>query len=197
MSPEGIDACLAGLAEKSDDCSTFLKLKEACKPDLKGDGVCAAAAMDGEAMPCLLQRVKPEQLSEACAAALPSNELKGLAKFWADGKRALNINEISELNKDDKDTYERWQKRKKGKKTEKDRERDYAVKKAKRERVESLIATAVTEASPSSAAEAIKVAEAEAKKALDEDMTGTLKPFSKTELESIAKAAYKKLKSEL
>ena len=80
---------------------------------------------------------------------------------------------------------------------EKDRERDYAVKKAKRERVESLIATAVTEASPSSAAEAIKVAEAEAKKALDEDMTGTLKPFSKTELESIAKAAYKKLKSEL
>merc|ERR1711934_371643 len=170
---------------------------EACKPDLADGAVCGAAAMDGEAMPCLVQRTKPEDLTEACAAALPSSELKGLAKFWKDGKRQLNINEISELNKDDKDTYNRWQKRKKGKKTDKDRERDYAVKAAKRERVISLIEAAVQEAKPAKIADAIEVAEAAAKTALKEDMTGTLKPFTKPELHGIAKKAMSKLKSEL
>ena len=28
----------------------------------------------------------------------------GLAKFWKDGKRLLDINEIADLNADDKDT---------------------------------------------------------------------------------------------
>merc|ERR1719238_513898 len=107
-------------------------------------------------MPCLVQRTKPEDLSEACAAALPSTELKGLAKYWADGKRQLNINEITELNAEDKDVYNRWQKRKKGKKTDKDRERDYAVKQAKKERTISLIEAAVTQAAPATVAEALE-----------------------------------------
>jgi len=46
-------------------------------------------------------------------------------------------------------------------------------------------------------AEALKLAQAEEKKALSEDMTGTLKAFSKAELEKIAKKAFKKYKSEL
>jgi len=196
LSPEGIDACVAAVADKSADCSKYLELVQACKADISGDGVCAAAAGDGEAMPCILQRTKPEALSAACQAALPKSELKGLAKFWADGKRQLNINEIADLNTDDKDTYNRWQKKKKGKKTDKDRERDYAVKAAKRERTIELIGTAVKEAVSADAepsmAKAIEVATKQAKVLLDEDMTGTLKPFTKTELEGIARDAYKK-----
>merc|ERR1719453_1092369 len=122
-------------------------------------------------MPCLLQRTKPEALSEACQVALPTSELKGLAKFWKDGKRQLNINEIADLNAEDKDTYNRWQKRKKGKKTDKDKERDYAVKAAKRERVNDLVKAAVATDSEPSVAKAIEVAKKEAAKALNEDMT--------------------------
>jgi hypothetical protein len=134
LSPQGIQACLVGLADKSESCATYLKLMGVCTVELSDGGVCHAAKMDGEAMPCLVQRTKPEDLSEVCRDALPKSNLKGLAKFWADGKRPLNINEIADLNADDKDTYERWQKKKKGKKTDKAKERDYAVKAAKRER---------------------------------------------------------------
>ena len=80
-------------------------------------------------------------------------------------------------------------------KSDKDKEREYAVKAAKRERVIELIKAAVSEAV--SAAEepsvkvAIEAASAEAKKALAEDMTGTHKPFGKEELENLARDAYK------
>lgn len=197
LSQEGINKCLEGLSEKSARCTTFLSMMKACKADMADGGVCGAAAMDGEAMPCLIQRTKPEDLSEACRAALPVEELKGLAKFWADGKRALTINEIADLNADDKDTYTRWQKKKKGKKTEKDREREYAVKNAKKERVESLMAAAVAAAKPATVAEAVKIAEAEAKKAVDEDMTGSFKGFTKAQIHGIAKKAYDAIKQEL
>jgi len=197
LSPEGINACLEGLSEKSELCTTYLQMMKACKPDMAEGAVCGDAAMNGEAMPCLVQRTKPEDLSEACRATLKVDELQGLAKYWADGKRALNINEIADLNVDDKDTYNRWMKKKKGKKTDKDRERDYAVKAAKRERVESLIAVAVKEGRPSTVAEAVKIAEAEAQKAIDEDMTGTLKAFTKPQIHGLAKKAFNALKSEL
>ena len=196
MSSEGIDACLAALTDRSQRCTDYLKMLEACKADISGDGVCASAHGDGETMPCLLQRTKPEALSESCRATLPKDDAKGLAKFWADGKRQLNINEIADLNADDKDTYNRWKakKAKKGK-TDKDKERDYAVKAAKRERVIDLISSAVKEAvaaaSEPDVKMAIEVAKAEAQKALDEDMTGTLKAFGKTELENMARDAYK------
>ena len=167
LSPEGIQKCLASLTDKSSDCTTYLALMEACAKDLSNGAVCGAAMADGEAMPCLLQRVKPSDLSSQCAAALPTTELKGLAKFWADGKRALNINEITDLSAEDKDVYDRWQKRKKGKKTDKDRERDYAVKQAKRERVETLIAQAVRDANPASADAALEIARKESKKLLE------------------------------
>ena len=196
MSPEGIDACLNGLADRSQSCTDFLALLAGCKADISGDGVCAAAHGNGETMPCLLQRTQPEALSEECRAALPKNTKKGLALYWADGKRQLHINEISELNKDDKETYNSWMSKKKKKgKSDKDKEREYAVKAAKRERVIELIKAAVSEAV--SAAEepsvkvAIEAASAEAKKALAEDMTGTLKPFGKEELENLARDAYK------
>ena len=187
MSPQGIQSCLKELTDKSDRCVSYLLLMDSCKSDISNGGACHSAHMDGETMPCLIQRMKPSDLSEACAAALPKDEVKGLAKFWADGKRALNINEIADLNADDKDTYNRWQKRKKGKKTDKDKEREYAVKAAKRERVISLVTQAIKDAKPTSSADALEIATAEAKKAVDEDMTGTLKPFSKGELTGIAK----------
>jgi len=197
MSPDGITSCLSGLGEKSSDCTTYLAMMAGCAADLKPDAICGPAKMDGEAMPCLLQRTKPEDLSEACRATLPSMELKGLAKFWADGKRQLNINEISDLNAEDKDVYNRWQKRKKGKKTDKDRERDYAVKAAKKERTQSLIITAIKEAKPSSNKEALAIAEATEKTLLAEDMTGTLKPLTKPQLDGLAKKAMQALKEEL
>ena len=152
--------------------------------------------MDGEAIPCLVQRTAPEKLGEACRATLPQDDLKGLAKFWKDGKRALNIDEIADLNADDKDTYNRWMKKKKGKRTDSQKERDYAVKVAKKERVVSLITAAVKEAKPASVADAIEIAGKEAKKAMDEDMTGTLKAFTKAQLETIARDAYKAFKQE-
>jgi enolase len=124
-----------------------------------------------------------------------ASQLKGLAKFWADGKRPLTINEIADLSNDDKDIYNRWQKRKKGKKTEKDRERDYAVKAAKKERTMELIKTAVKEAVAAAAeptvAAAIDVAKAKEKELLAEDMTGTLKPLGTYALENLARDAYK------
>ena len=114
----------------------------------------------------------------------------------ADGKRQLNINEIADLNADDKDTYNRWQKKKKGKKTDKDRERDYAVKAAKRERVQSLMHAAVLEGKPSSVAEAIELAKAQMDKSIAEDLTGTFKAFTKPQLETYARDAYKAYKQQ-
>lgn len=55
----------------------------------------------------------------------------------------------------------------------------------------------MVDAKPSSLEEATKVAKAEAAKALDEDMTKTLKPFTKAEIAKLAKAAFTSLKSEL
>lgn len=196
LSPEGINKCLAALDSKSDRCTSLLALTEACTAELSDGGVCFAAKMDGEAMPCLVQRTAPESLSEACRNALPVDDLKGLAKMWKEGKRQLTINEIADLNADDKDTYNRWQKKKKGKKSDSQKERDYAVKVAKKERVQSLMTTAVKEGKPSSVAEAIEIASKEMKKAVDEDMTGTFKAFTKVQLETIARDAYKATKKE-
>ena len=85
---------------------------EGCAADISSGGACNGAHRDGEAVPCLMQRVAPDQLTEACRAALPKDEAKGLAKFWADGKRHLLIDEIMDLSADEKDTYERWKKKK-------------------------------------------------------------------------------------
>ena len=68
---------------------------------------------------------------------------------------------------------------------------------AKRDRVRNLISAAVVAAKPATVKEAVSVAEAEASKAMEEDMTGTLTAFSKAELEKLAKAAFKEAKSEL
>jgi hypothetical protein len=205
MSPEGIDACLARLGDqKSSRCVAYGALMEACAADVAREGVCGTAHGDGEGVACLLERVKPDQLTEACAAALPKDELKGIAKFWKDGKRPLTIDEISELNKDDKDTYTRWQKKKKGKKSEKDKDRDYAVRKAKRERVTELIGAAAREharehllaTKSADLIDCVREAKKKAEEALAEDMTGTLKPFAKSELTDICKAAIKQAKAE-
>eukprot|EP00325_Prymnesiales_sp_UTEX-LB-985_P028904 CAMPEP_0174729228 /NCGR_PEP_ID=MMETSP1094-20130205/53310_1 /TAXON_ID=156173 /ORGANISM="Chrysochromulina brevifilum, Strain UTEX LB 985" /LENGTH=233 /DNA_ID=CAMNT_0015931303 /DNA_START=46 /DNA_END=747 /DNA_ORIENTATION=+ len=196
MSPEGINACLVGLTERSQPCSDYLGLLEACAADISGDGVCASSHAEGDTIPCLMERTKPEALSKSCQEKLPKNELTGLAKFWADGKRPLKIGEIVELTMDEKSTYERWEKKKKSKKSEKDRERDYAVKGAKLERAISLI-TAAGKKAALAGEDVQAVVKAEASKAVDEDMTGTLKPFTKKQLDKIVKDAKAAAKSEL
>jgi len=198
LSPEGIKKCLETLEGRSDRCTNYLALMEGCKSDIGSGGVCESAARDGEAVPCLVQRVKPEQLSETCAAALPKDDRKGLAKFWADGKRVLTINEIADLNADDKDTYNRWKKRKGGAKNDKGKEREYAIKTQKKEMAVKQVTTAVVERLAEgelTMERASKLASREAKTAVDEDMTGTLKAFSKGELAGIAKAALKEAKA--
>ena len=201
MSPEGIGACLKAKGDGlSARCATFLKVEQLCAADLAAGGVCGAAAADGEAMPCLMERTKPEALSEGCRDALPKEELAGLAKFWKDGKRDLVINEIAELNAEDKDTYTRWHKRKHKKgKSEKDKEREYAVKQAKIERVAALLEEGATAALGAMDAptleDAKKVVAEQMKTALKEDLTGTLKPFAAKALDGIAKTALKAAKA--
>ena len=152
---------------------------------------------DGEEMLCLIVRTKPSELSAQCQKALPKKEeVKGLKKFWANGKRELTSEEKAELNEEDQDIYSGWHTRKfKGKKTEKSRERDYAVKVAKKERATKLVTEAVAarlaELSKPMEADALGIVEEEMKKAIEEDLTKTLKPFSKSEKKKIAKEALK------
>ena len=84
------------------------------------------------------------------------------------------------------DIYKGWHTRKfKGKKNEKSRERDYAVKVAKKERATKLVTEAVANAVKSQGLtdkddktaeeSALQVVEDEMKKALKEDLTKTLK----------------------
>ena len=56
-------------------------------------------------MACLLQRNKPDALSEACQAALPAQEeATGLKDtFWKDGKRFLEEDEVDKLDTEDTD----------------------------------------------------------------------------------------------
>ena len=210
LSPEGIAACLKALPSRSDACSAYLELMEGCAADLKRDGVCGDAAANGEAVPCLVQRTKPEDLSAACQAALPPvEEATGLAKYWADGKRELDEDEEGELSEDDADTYKRWLKKRKGPKSDKQKERDFAVRKQKKDAAMKAITAAATEAAAAALAageeKLLPAATAAAKEAMQtaiaEDMTGQLKPFTKTQLSTIAKdavkAAKKKAKSEL
>lgn len=201
MSPSGISACLKAKGDGlSARCTSYLKVSELCAADLAPGAVCGAAAADGESMPCLMERTKPDALSAGCRDALPTEELKGLAKFWKDGKRDLVINEIADLSSDDKDTYTRWHKRKHKKgKSAKDVERDYAVKQAKIERVTKLLeegaVAALTAMDAPSMEEAKKVVADQMKTALKEDLTGTLKPFAAKALDAIAKAALKQAES--
>ena len=147
MSPQGIDKCLRGLPSRSASCEEYLKIVKECAEDLDS-GPCNRARDDGEEMLCLIVRTKPAELSTSCQAALPKKEeVKGLKKFWADGKRELTPAEEGELNEEDKDIYTGWHTRKfKGKKTDKSRERDYAIKVAKKERATKLVTDAVAAA---------------------------------------------------
>ena len=63
---------------------------------------------------CLLQRNKPDALSDACQAALPAQEeATGLKEtFWKDGKRFLEDDELDKLGTEDTEMYERWVARK-------------------------------------------------------------------------------------
>eukprot|EP00908_Phaeocystis_cordata_P015619 Transcript_2678.p1 GENE.Transcript_2678~~Transcript_2678.p1 ORF type:complete len:208 (-),score=109.04 Transcript_2678:69-692(-) len=54
----------------------------------------------------------------------------------------LEEGEIDELNEDDADTYQRWLKKKKGPKSEKMRERDFAVKKQKKDAAQKAMEAA-------------------------------------------------------
>merc|ERR1711935_216806 len=166
------------------DCDDYLKLVDACASELKKGAICGAAMDDGEAMPCLILRNKPEDLSADCAAALPKQkEVTGLKKFWAEGKRVLEKSEEKALDEEELDDYKFWLKRKM-KKTGRSQERDMAIKLAKRDKVLQM----VTEAATVAAVEVVKAAYATA---MEQDLTKTLVQLSKSEFEKIAKAAIK------
>eukprot|EP00656_Telonema_subtile_P017844 TRINITY_DN19623_c0_g1_i1.p1 TRINITY_DN19623_c0_g1~~TRINITY_DN19623_c0_g1_i1.p1 ORF type:complete len:183 (+),score=54.41 TRINITY_DN19623_c0_g1_i1:140-688(+) len=134
LMPAGIDRCLKALPTRSADCDAYLSVVAACEAELSRGGVCGTAMDDGEAMPCLILRTKPEDLSASCAGGLPKKkEATGLPLFWADGKRLLSKEEKSSLDAEELDDYQSWYKRKM-KKTERSQERDMAVKLAKENR---------------------------------------------------------------
>lgn len=206
MSAEGIDACLTALgpAGRSESCSAYLRVVAECAPDLEGDGICATAHMNGETMPCLMQRVKPAQLSAACQDALPKKVLSDSLQdtFWKDGKRLLTDAEAKQLKGDDVETYERWAARKSGKKTAKDRDRAYAVKAQKKSQASAVItvqaqaAAAAALAAGEDAEDAAREAALDAaQKEIDSDLTGTLKAFSKSEIKEIVTNAVAKAKA--
>lgn len=88
MSSEGVEACLLALGEagRSDLCNQYRTLLAGCKKDTERGGVCEEEARNGEAVPCLVQRTAPAQLSAGCQAALPLKaEAKGLGLYWARG----------------------------------------------------------------------------------------------------------------
>jgi len=208
LSSEGIANCLKALDSslRSAGCSTYLAMMDSCETELAYGGVCNDAHMNGEAVPCLIQRVSPDQLSASCQAALPEKEeAKGLhKKFWADGKRMLEASELAELNADDKDTYQRWLKKKNKPKSGKDKEREYAVKTQKMEKAKKAISDAAEAAALKAIASGLKKSELTmevqvavreaAQEAVAEDMTGTLKPFSTKEIAEMAKDAIKAAK---
>ena len=74
-SAESLGACLKENAvDLTSDCTTWLALQEACATDLD-TGACAGYAWNGmDAGPCLTDWKRPDELSEACQAALPAKE---------------------------------------------------------------------------------------------------------------------------
>eukprot|EP00316_Scyphosphaera_apsteinii_P009906 CAMPEP_0119307748 /NCGR_PEP_ID=MMETSP1333-20130426/8148_1 /TAXON_ID=418940 /ORGANISM="Scyphosphaera apsteinii, Strain RCC1455" /LENGTH=254 /DNA_ID=CAMNT_0007311351 /DNA_START=32 /DNA_END=796 /DNA_ORIENTATION=+ len=210
LSQEAIQTCLRALDSevRSQPCSEYIRLLDGCSAELEFGGVCYEASMNGEAIPCLVQRTAPDLLSEGCQASLPAKEaVVGLKKFWADGKRVLDDEELAELDADDKDTYKRWLKKKKGPKSGKEKERNYAVKTQKKaqaiKRIEAAAEAAAKAALQAgdgdvvvqhSASAAVKE---EMDRCIKEDMTNTLSKLSKKEIADIAKASVKKAKASL
>jgi len=152
MSAEGIDACLEGLTSgttRSAPCDALLALKKGCHADITGSGVCAADHAQGDTVPCLLQRTKPELLSEACRAVLPVEEQgTGIRDtFWKAGKRVLEDDEVDQLSEEDEETYTRWLKRKKKSKgSAKNNDRAYAVQKMRRDKAGNKIVKEIHDA---------------------------------------------------
>merc|ERR1712037_1051977 len=102
---------------------------------------------------------------------------------------------------------QRWMKKKKAPKNAKGKERDYAVKTQKIDRAKKAINEAADRAAADALADAslsksevmmqVQVAvREEAAKAVAEDMTGTLKPFTTKEVAEMAKEAISKVKKE-
>jgi len=115
--------------------------------------------------------------------------------------------QVGELVGDELDTYLRWIKRKKGKKTDRGKERDYAVRTAKKAAASKQIvakaeeaARAAKQAGEGAKAQqeaAMKAAEAAAADAVATDMTKTLKPFTRSNIKAFAAQAVKQVKDEL
>lgn len=120
-------------------------------------------------------------------------------KFWAEGKRVLEDDEIASLNDEDREDYKRWLKRKKAPKSGKEKERAYAVRSQKTAQATKRITEAAIAAARESLAAgdskhmakvvASNAAREEAAKAVAEDMTGTLKKFTDAAIKKITNDA--------
>ena len=166
--------------------------------------MCASDAMNGDHMPCVLQRVAPDKLSSACAAAIaehvgPAEEDKSLrGTFWKDGKRQLTKAEREQLEGEDKKIYNNWWKRKQ-KKMGKSSDVQYAIKQKKKGKATQIIThramgAARKELDAGKEKKALKAAYKLVKKECKkkEDLS-----FSKDEMKAMAKAAVKLAKKEI
>uniref|UniRef100_K1PME7 Uncharacterized protein n=1 Tax=Magallana gigas TaxID=29159 RepID=K1PME7_MAGGI len=138
----------------------------------------------------------------------PPLQAKGLfGLYWKDGKRELSEDEVGELIGDELDTYLRWVKKKKGAKSQRGKERDYAVRTAKKASASKAIVSAAAAAARAAkaAGESVKgqqaaaqvAAETAADNAVKNDMTGTLKPFTRGNIKGFVADAMTQLKDEL
>ena len=69
-----VATCLKKQSGLTEPCLDFIKTLDACKNDI--DKLCTGMEYTGEAIPCLTERTKPEDLSSSCLASLPIKEVK-------------------------------------------------------------------------------------------------------------------------
>eukprot|EP00941_MAST-03F_sp_MAST-3F-sp1_P005676 g5676.t1 len=177
LSPAGIEKCLALQSNLSEDCKTYRTLLESCATEVAKEGPCGNDHLNGDAMPCLLQRAKPSDLSEDCArvvsASQPKKDTSLRATFWSDGKRKLSDEERDSLNDVDLNVYDKWWARKQ-KKNSKNSDVQYAIRQQKKEKYRKI---------------AVHRAMGEARKVLDSD--GTKKAAKKAAYKSIKRSTKK------
>jgi len=179
MSPGGIQACLLNLVDRSALCNEYLTIVGACSDEIGKGGICEGDHKEGDTMPCLIHRTKPDDLSVSCHNTLPVEEVKTGLKdtVWKNGKVLLFDHEIAKLDANDADTYERWVKKKnKNKKSAHGKDKDYAILKMKQDKAKQKLAKDI-----------ISSLLTEAARALNEDSVSDVK-------ESLTKQVKRKVK---
>lgn len=83
-----VGECLKKVKDLSADCKSFIALHDACKDDFLAH--CNGKEYTGDAISCLSEWTKPENLSADCLAALPKKETKERVLSPEEKKKAAN-----------------------------------------------------------------------------------------------------------